>query len=30
MEALTNLIFLVQGMEPADNEPLDAPPNSSE
>ena len=30
LEALTNPIFLVQGTEPAHNEPADAPPNSSE
>jgi len=30
MEALTNPIFLVQGPEPADNEPVDAPPNARE
>jgi len=30
MEALTNPIFLVQGPEPASNEPLDAPPNARE
>ena len=30
MEALTNPIFLVQGAEPAGNEPMDAPPDPSE
>ena len=30
MEAITNPIFLVEGPEPAGNEPVDAPPSSSE
>ncbi len=30
MEALSNPIFLVQGPEPVDNEPVDAPPTARE